>query len=110
MSAPQTFTCASDFSNLLSLSFSASGTRGTLDFSHPSGSASYTNPDGEELKFAKAQGTFKVLIGGSSKSIAISWKPLGKKTVREVVELTYGEGGKAESYKVTSMDEGPEEE
>ena len=109
MSAPQTFTCASDSGNLLSLSFSASGTSGTLEFSHPSGSVSYTNPDGEELKFAKAQGTFKVLIGDSSKSIAISWKPLGKKTVREVVELTYGEGGEAESYEVTSVDEGPEE-
>ena len=51
-----------------------------------------------------------MLIGGSSKSIAISWKPLGKKTVREVLELTYGEGGEAESYEVTSVDEGPEEE
>ena len=108
MSATHLFTCASGSGNLLRLTF-FSASNGTLEFSHPSGSVSYTNPDGEELKFAKAQGTFKVLIGGSSKSIAISWKPLGKKTVREVVQLTYGEGGEAESYEVTSVDEGPEE-
>ena len=71
MSATHLFTCASGSGNLLRLTF-FSASNGTLEFSHPSGSISYTNPDGEELTFPKAKGTFKMLLGGTNKSIDIS--------------------------------------
>jgi len=113
MSATHLFTCASGSGNLLRLTFfGASNFNGTLEFSHPSGSISYTNPDGEELTFPKAKGTFKMLLGGTNKSIDISWKPLGKKRVRGVGELIYGEGeGEAEgSYECSGAEWDSDEE
>ena len=53
-----------------------------------------------------------MLLGGTNKSIEISWKPLGKKMVREIAELVYGEGeGEADgSYECTGTEWDSDEE
>lgn len=93
-----TFECSDGSGDFLEICFTEGETKsgsGTLTFSNTSGTCKYTNPNGEELTFNTATGSFTVPEEGK---LAIQWKPVGKKMVKHAVKVVYGTDGKAGTY------------
>lgn len=98
-SMSHTFKCADNSGDILTITFSCGSTSsGRIVFSNISGVAKFTNRDGEELEFAKAEGTFTT-VKGEAKTLLISWKPSGKKPDKHFVKIEYGAEGEDGSYK-----------
>mmetsp|Transcript_151302 Transcript_151302/g.263723 ORF Transcript_151302/g.263723 Transcript_151302/m.263723 type:complete len:155 (+) Transcript_151302:81-545(+) len=103
-----TFECSDSSGDLMEICFAEGDPKaGTLTFSNTSGVCKYTNPDGEELTFNTAKGSFTVVEEGT---LAIAWKPLGKKKAKDTVKIVYGVDGKAGIYHPRVEVEDEEEE
>eukprot|EP00746_Dinoflagellata_sp_MGD_P138972 gnl/MRDRNA2_/MRDRNA2_72510_c0_seq3.p1 gnl/MRDRNA2_/MRDRNA2_72510_c0~~gnl/MRDRNA2_/MRDRNA2_72510_c0_seq3.p1 ORF type:complete len:155 (+),score=52.61 gnl/MRDRNA2_/MRDRNA2_72510_c0_seq3:124-588(+) len=103
-----TFECSDSSGDLMEISFEEGETKaGTFTFSNASGTCKYTNPDGEELTFSTAKGSFTVAEEGT---LALAWKPVGKKKAKHTVKIEYGVDGKAGTYHPRVEVEDDEEE
>ena len=86
---------------------------GTVTFSNSSGTCKYTNPDGEELTFGTATGSFSTetkLENTGKGTLQVVWKPMGKKKAKDTVEVLYGVGGEKGVYQPRQAVEADDEE